>query len=47
MTMDRLTNILHCITENSNVVGFSIAEYLPFDEHNLHKMFASLKMFTE
>ena len=47
MTIEKLTNILHCITENSNVVGFSIAEYLPFDEHNLNKMFAGLKLFTE
>lgn len=47
MTLDKLGNILHCITENSNVVGFTIAEYLPFDEYKLHKLFSKIRMFTE
>ncbi len=38
MKMEKLKEILKLITNNSNVVGFTIAEYLPFDEHNLHKM---------
>lgn len=47
MTLDKLGNILHCITENSNVVGFTIAEYLPFDEYKLHKLFSKIRIFTE
>lgn len=47
MRIEKLTEILQVITENSNVVGFTIAEYLPFDEHKLHKMFSKIKMFTE
>ena len=47
MKMEKLKEILKLITNNSNVVGFTIAEYLPFDEHNLHKMFSEIKLFTE
>lgn len=47
MTMDTLTGILNCITDQADVVGFTIAEYLPFDEHRLHKMFSGIKLFTE
>jgi len=42
-----LSDILKCITENTDVVGFTIAEYLPFDEHQLHRMFADIKIFTD
>ena len=45
--MEKLGEILKLITKNSNVVGFTIAEYLPFDEHKLHKMFSEIKLFTE
>ena len=47
MRMEKLSDILKLITENSNVVGFTFAEYLPFDEHKLHKMFSKIKLFTE
>ena len=47
MTIEKLGEILKVITENCNVVGFTIAEYLPFDEHKLHKMFSKIKLFTE
>ena len=46
MRMDQLAQVLRTITENAEVVGFTIAEYLPFDEHRLHKMFAGIKLFT-
>ena len=39
--------ILRMITENSDVVGFTIAEYLPFDEYKLHQMFSEMNIFTE
>jgi len=47
MKMDKLTEILQLITTKSNVVGFTIAEYLPFEEHKLHKMFSGINLFTE
>lgn len=47
MTMEKLSGILNCITDNSDVVGFTIAEYLPFDEHRLNKMFAGIQLFND
>lgn len=47
MTMEKLSSVLQCIANSSNIAGFTIAEYLPFDEHALHKMFAKLNIFTE
>ncbi|WP_330612291.1 arginase family protein [Faecalicatena contorta] len=47
MTMEKLFEVLKLITENSDVVGFTVAEYLPFDEHNLQKMFSGIPLFTE
>ena len=47
MTIEKLTEILRCITDNSDIVGFTIAEYLPFDEHTLYKMLTEIKLFTE
>lgn len=47
MRMDLLAQILQAICYSTNVVGFTIAEYLPFDEEKLSKMFGSLELFTE
>ena len=47
MTMEKLSEVLHCITEQSDVVGFTIAEYLPFDEYMLHNMFSGIPLFTD
>ncbi len=46
MTLEKLTSVLHCITEHSDVVGFTIAEYLPFDAYRLRKLFSGLPLFT-
>lgn len=46
MTMEKLSDVLKLVTKNSDVVGFTIAEYLPFDEHRLHKMFSGISLFT-
>ncbi len=43
MTMESAAGVLKVITEESDVVGFTVAEYLPFDEHKLHKMFSEKK----
>lgn len=47
MRVDTLADILGQITSQADVVGFTIAEYLPLDEHRLHKMFSGIKLFTE
>lgn len=47
MKMDKLGNVLKLITDNADVVGFTVAEYLPFDELRLHKMLSGIKLFTE
>lgn len=47
MTMDRLGGLLRLITDDADVVGFTVAEYLPFDEQRLHGMLAGIRMFTE
>ena len=47
MTIEKLTEILNIITDNADVVGFTIAEYLPFDEYKLHKMLSKIQLFTD
>ena len=47
MTIEKLADVLKNITDGSDVVGLTIAEYLPFDEHKLHKMFSEINIFTE
>lgn len=47
MKMDKLAQVLKLIESNSNVVGFTIAEYLPFDEYKLHKLFCDLDILTK
>lgn len=47
MTTDILARVLCCIARNSDVVGFTIAEYLPFDEYRLHRVFSDMGIFTE
>lgn len=47
MMMEELSRVLHSITGNGDVVGLTIAEYLPFDEHRLHDMFAGISLFSE
>lgn len=44
---EKLTTVLKCITDHSDVVGLTIAEYLPFDEHRLHNMFSKIRLFTD
>lgn len=47
MTMEKLTDVLKCIADSLDIVGLTIAEYLPFDEHKLHNMFSEINIFTE
>ena len=46
MTIERAGEILRLIEENADVAGLTIAEYLPFDEYKLHKMFSGIKLFN-
>ena len=47
MTIEKLSEILQYIQENTDIIGFTIAEYLPFDEYRLHKMFSKIGLFSE
>jgi len=47
MTIDDVGRIMGIIESGSNIVGLTIAEYLPFDEFKLHKMFSKLKVFSD
>lgn len=47
MTIEKVGRILRFIEENADVAGLTIAEYLPFDEYRLHKMFSEIKLLTE
>lgn len=47
MTMERLSGIFQCIEGCSDIVGFTIAEYLPFDEYRLHKTLSKIRLFTD
>lgn len=47
MTMEKLSSVLKCITGHANVVGFTIAEYLPFDAQRLHDMLTGINIFNE
>ncbi|WP_390576707.1 arginase family protein [Megasphaera massiliensis] len=46
MTLEKLSEILQTIQDCSDIVGFTIAEYLPFEAYRLHKMFSNLKILT-
>lgn len=47
MKIEQLTDILVSIQDCSNIAGFTVAEYLPFDEYRLHKMFSKINLLTE
>lgn len=47
MTIDELGEFLEVIQDSSDVVGLTIAEYLPFDEYRLHRMFERVRIFKD
>ena len=47
MTIEKLSEVLQTIQDCSDIAGFTIAEYLPFDEYRLHKMFSKIKILTD
>ena len=47
MRMDKLEEIFGLISENCDIAGLTIAEYLPFDEYRLRKALSKIKIFSE
>lgn len=47
MTLPELSDILQFISAYGDTVGFTVAEYLPFDEHRLHELFKKVRILTE
>lgn len=47
MTLDQLGSYLQLISRSSNICGFTVAEYLPFDEYRLHQIFEKLPILTQ
>ena len=47
MTLQQLESILKLVSDNTDIVGFTIAEYFPFDEERLNRMFGKLKLFSQ
>lgn len=47
MTMTELSRILGLISTTSDIAGFTIAEYLPFDEERLHNMLSDVSIFKD
>ncbi len=45
MTMEKLADVLATIDQTCNVVGLTVAEYLPFDEQRLHNALRKLSIF--
>lgn len=47
MTMEQLAATLNCIQQAADIVGFTVAEYLPFDAQRLRQIFEGLSVLTE
>lgn len=45
MTLSQISRLVGDISNQTDVVGLSIAEYLPWDALNLHRFLASLPIF--
>ena len=46
MRLEALSQVFQCIQESADIVGFTIAEYLPFDEYRLHQTLSKVKIFA-
>lgn len=47
MSLDQLAQYLELISANADACGFTVAEYLPFDEYRLHQIFEKLPILTK
>lgn len=47
MTVETLSAVLQSIQDSGEILGFTVAEYLPFEEYRLRTMFSRLKILTD
>lgn len=47
MTMEKLAGVLKLIEDHADIVGFTIAEYLPFSAQRLHNLFSEMQIFRK
>ncbi len=47
MTMEKLADVLKLIEDHADIVGFTIAEYLPFSAQRLHNLFSEMQIFRK
>ena len=47
MTTEKLEQVLHLIDTHAEMIGLTIAEYLPFDEERLSRVFAGIRLFGD
>ena len=47
MRLEEMGDILQHISDNGDIVGFTIAEYLPFDEYALHTQLKKVRLLSE
>lgn len=45
MSLAQIARVIHDVSEQADIVGFSFAEYLPWDAMNLHDFLADLPIF--
>lgn len=45
MTLEELASILPAIEESTEIAGFTVAEYLPFEARCLQQLFSKLQLF--
>lgn len=47
MTLEQITRIMKDVSEQTEIVGFSIGEHLPWDAINLRKALESVEIFRD
>lgn len=47
MTLDEIERILNDVSEKAEIVGFSIAEHMPWDAMNLRKTLLNISIFKD
>ena len=47
MTTEKLAQVLRLIDASAEIAGLTVAEYLPFDEERLSRVFAGIRLFGD
>lgn len=47
MTTEKLEQVLHLIDTHAEMIGLTIAEYLPLDEERLSRVLAGIRLFGD